>query len=444
MSEVSADWNTASAWVEKELGGRVVSPEKLPRWRPCWNFDLEREGERLPLHFRGDRGRSDHGVYPLEHEMRVLQLLGEQGLRVPKLYGFCPEPRGIVMERCPGRPDLGTAESRAEQEAVLDDYLEQLARIHSIEAPALEGLGLEAPKGDVEIALADFDRWESTYRKEKRRPEPLLEFVIGWVRRNAPASPAKLSLLHGDSGQLIFEKGHMTAMLDFELACLGDPAADLAAMRCRDIFEPLGNLARGFQRYAEATGKPIDVATVSYHTARFAICTALSTAHLVAEPHPGLDLALYREWYTVMGRLSLDAICECTGIEVEPVLVPPPRVTTRSAAYEVLVAGLGGHERCEPYEQDVLRRIACYLEQVERIGPQLEAQDLDEVAALLGSRPDTPEQSDAELEALVLRAEPKRDAELIRHLMRRQQRLELQIGAALRRVQNLNLQPVAL
>jgi hypothetical protein len=374
--------------------------------------------------------------------MRVLQLLSDEGLTVPRVHAFCPAPRGIVMGWCPGRPDLGSAENRLEQETVLDEYLEELARIHAIDASKFERLGLEVPSNPTEIALADFDRWEGTYRKNKCRPEPLLEFVIGWVRRNVPANSNQLSLLHGDAGQLIFEKGHMTAMLDFELAYLGDPAADLAAMRCRDIFEPLGDLPRGFSGYARATGKAIDAAAVSFHTARFAICTALSTAHLVAEPQPGVDLALYREWYTLMGRFALDAICECTGSRVDLVEAPSPQSTSRSGAYGVLVSGLGGDTQCEPYERDVLRRIARYLEQVDRVGPELEAQELEEVAGLLESRPESIEQADAQLEALVLEAGPERDAELISHLMRRQQRLEILIGAGLRRAQNLHLQPV--
>ena len=120
---MASDEQRAQSWIETELGGRVVGAERQPRWRPAWFFDLERGSERLPLYFRGERGEADHGVYTLEHEMRVLQVLEGQGIPVPHVYGFCPDPRGIVMERSAGRANLASAESEAERSAVLDHKL---------------------------------------------------------------------------------------------------------------------------------------------------------------------------------------------------------------------------------------------------------------------------------------------------------------------------------
>ena len=110
-------------WVENTTGGRVVHSERQPRWRPAWYIDVERDGETLPLYFRGDRGALDHGVYSLEHEYRVLQVLEAHDIAVPHVYGFCPEPRGIVMARVPGRANLLTVADDAERGAILDDYM---------------------------------------------------------------------------------------------------------------------------------------------------------------------------------------------------------------------------------------------------------------------------------------------------------------------------------
>ncbi|WP_204323206.1 hypothetical protein, partial [Streptococcus pneumoniae] len=43
-------------FVEQLVGGRVISMDRLPRWRPAWNLDVRRGGERLRLHIRGERG----------------------------------------------------------------------------------------------------------------------------------------------------------------------------------------------------------------------------------------------------------------------------------------------------------------------------------------------------------------------------------------------------
>ena len=68
-----------SAWLERELGGRVVNIKQQPRWRPVWFADLERDGETLELCVRAER--SDMAlIFPLEHEMRFQSLLEERGI----------------------------------------------------------------------------------------------------------------------------------------------------------------------------------------------------------------------------------------------------------------------------------------------------------------------------------------------------------------------------
>src|SRR5512134_4012716 len=100
----------AAARVEELVGGRIVGALKQERWRPAWFLELEKpDGERVGVYFRGDRGVEQHGVYPLEHEYEVLRVLEAHGIPVPHVYGFCAAPRGIVMERAPGRANLATA-----------------------------------------------------------------------------------------------------------------------------------------------------------------------------------------------------------------------------------------------------------------------------------------------------------------------------------------------
>ncbi len=123
----------AIAWVEQRLGGNVVRFKRHPRWRPAYYFDVEREGQILPVYFRGDRGHTYQNVYPMEHEVIVLQTLEKHHIPVPHVYGFCEDPRGIAMECRPGRPNLATAESEEERRAVLDEFIDILVRMHRID-----------------------------------------------------------------------------------------------------------------------------------------------------------------------------------------------------------------------------------------------------------------------------------------------------------------------
>lgn len=454
---LTSAWQRAFTWVEDELGGRIVGARRHARWRPAWYLDLERDGEIVPLYFRGERGEADHGAYALEHEMGVLQVLEANDLPVPHVHGFCPDPRGIVMQRCSGRANLATAEDDAEREAVLDDYVALLARMHEIDVAAFEKIGLERPTTPHELGLGDFDIWERGYRRNKRRPEPLIEFVTRWVRRNIPHDREKVSFLCGDSGQFLFDAGRVTTVLDLELAYLGDPAADLAGMRCRDLSEPLGDLARAVKKYESITGQEVDRSVIDYHTVRFAIVTPLAVAHLVAAPPPGIDFVQYLAWYLVYSRAPIEVIANEAGLELSPVELPEAVLTRHSQGYdalrEMLYDGrsLDGADDAteateeadfEEYRLDAAYRVAEYLRRADCMGPALENDDLDDVARLLGHRPANWSQADAELEEFVLEASPERDAELVDYFHRRLLRQEALIDPVMRELKGAQIQRV--
>lgn len=446
------EWQRCFGWIERQLGGRIVRAERQPRWRPAWFLDLERDGETLPLYFRGDRGETDHGAYSLEHEMSVIQVLEQHRIPVPHVHGFCPDPRGIVMERCPGRANLETARDEAERDAVLADYMEVLARMHAIDPAEFERVGLERPDSPQSIGLGDLDVWERGYRRHKQRPEPLIEFVLAWVRRNVPHDRERVSFLCADAGQFLFDEGRVTAVLDLELACLGDPAADLAGIRCRDLSEPLGDLRRAIRHYERITGAPMDHSVIDFHTVRFAIVTPLAVAHLVASPPASLDFVQYLAWYLVYSRAPIDVIAREMRLELSPVEVPGAETTPYSPGHEALRGMLAGHARASAeaspddefaaYRFDAVQRVAEYLRRADRMGAALEADDLDDVAELLGHRPASRALADAELEELVEDEDPDLEGPLVAYFHRRMLRDETLIDPIMRELRGATIQPI--
>jgi aminoglycoside phosphotransferase (APT) family kinase protein len=443
IPELTPEWRRAFDTVERLVGGKIVHAERQPRWRPAWFLDLERAGETVSVYFRGDRGEADHGVYPLEHEMHVLQVLEAHDIPVPHIYGFCEDPRGIVMSKEPGRYNLANAESEAEREAVLDDYVRILAEMHRIPVSAFEKVGLSVPATPEELALGDFDHWEHAFRGFKCRPEPLIEFGIRWVRRNIPKNPGQPAFLQGDAGQFLFDGGKVTTLLDFELGYVGDPAADLAGMRCRDLSEPLGDLKRAVRRYAELSGHELDYATLHYHTVRFGLNTPLCTSHLVARPSPEIDPIQYLAWYLVYARTPVEVMARLGGIELEDVALPEVDASRHAVAGDVLVEMLKPDAQTDAstaYRLDSASRVAEYLRRAERWGEAIEQEDLDEVATILGTRPASWNDADTALERFVLEAGPEHDAALIRYFYRRTLRHELLIEPVLRELRDTHMQ----
>ena len=439
-----AEWGATFREIERMVGARLITAERQARWRPAWFCELDRDGERVPVYFRGDRGVQPDGVETLRREMEVLRTLAANGIPVSHVYGFCETIPGIVMETSPGRANLATAESERERCSVLDHYLELLADIHRLDPGLFEKLGFPRPRTAAERSLGDLPRWEAIYRRGKNQPEPVIELVLGWLRENVPTHRERVSCLVGDSGQFLFDRGRVTAILDVELAALGDPVADLGALLSRDLSEPLGDLSRGIARYRELTGEAFERRDVLYQAVRFCIFTPMAVCFLCAQPPPGLNLAQYESWNLVYGRIPLELIAELEGIAIDAPELPAPRDHRHAVVLDALVGLLAAPGGAGAYEIDTARRVAEYAREIDRRGARLEEQDLDEAAALLGRRPAGWREADAELERRASRAGRDERPALVRFLVRRARRREALLGPALRELSGAAAQAIRL
>jgi hypothetical protein len=347
------------------------------------------------------------------------------------VHGFCRDPEGILMDRAPGRANLASAENEDERRAVLAHYIELLARMHAIDPGACEAIGMQRPRSAAELARGDLDFYLAPFREGRQQPEPLIEFALRWLERRAPAERSEVAFLTGDAGQFVFERGRVSAVLDLELACLGDPLADLGALRSRDLSEPLGDLSAAVRHYERLRGAPADRAVIDYHTARFALCTPLAVANLIARPPAWLDLVQYSAWYHVYGRAALEAIACYEGFELAPPSLPAPA--------PALAAAPGGFDG---YARDAARRVETWRARRAEHGAALEADTLAEFAKLLGTTPASVGAADAALEALVREAPPARDAEILRALHRRCLREEALLQPVLRELEGVAVQRI--
>ena len=422
-----SDESTMRAWVEAKLGGRIVSAERQPRWRPAWYLEVETDEGLRSVYFRGDRGISDAAVYALEHEMACLQVLEAQGIPVPHVYGFCDSPRGILMERSPGRADLSTARDKAEEESVQRHYMEILARMHALDTEPFLAAGLEPPAGPERLALADLPLWEKGFRRGKKHPEPLIEFGLKWLKREVPAPAGPACFVSGDSGQFLFDDGRVTAVIDLELAHIGDPAEDLGALRNRDLSEPLGDLRQAMAAYDEFVGHPIDRRLVDYHTIRFCLTTPLATVPVLAQARPGVDLIQYLCWYHVYSRSPIEVMAHMQGVELDSPPLPDPAARRETPLFQDLSLRLAPGEDAEDfgsYAGNTAHRTAVYLQRLNEYGRDLEADDVADVNDLLGASLADGESAAAALEDWVAQADPGADADLLRLFYRRCMRQE--------------------
>lgn len=424
------DEQRITEWVHDAIGGTVVAVRRQPRWRPVWLVDVHSGGETLELMVRGDRTDAAP-LFPLEHEMRFQQLLEEGGIPVPHVYGWSDEPRAFVTDRVPGENNFdGTND--AERDAVMDDYMRILARIHALDVEqfargAITRAATPALAGQVGMGV-----YERGYRRTKQRPDPFLEFCLGWLARNPLPNPGRESVVVWDSGQFHHQGGKVTAVLDLELGHIGDPMMDLAGFRMRDTVLGLGDMNALYDRYAEHGGQPVDIAAIQHHHFAFTLSNQLAFHTALAAPTPESDYMTNMQWCSETNLFAIEALAEILGIgELETVEVPDAPVSPVAVAHEHLVRSLRRLDIADEFDRHQIRtafRLSRHLQRFDEIGDALTEADLDDLRALLGRLPATWQEGDAALEDFVLADQGAHDEELVQLFHRRYLRYKMALG----------------
>jgi aminoglycoside phosphotransferase (APT) family kinase protein len=175
-------------------------------------------------------------AHAIEREYRLMSALHPTGFPVPRPLALCEDASLIgasfyLMEFVDGRslvdgvlPGFSPSERRCHYLAIVDT----LAALHSID-PAAAGLSSWGRPGNY--FLRQIERWTRQYRATQTDDVPAMERLIEWLPRTAPEQD-RTTILHGDYriDNLLFapNEANILAVVDWELATLGDPIADFA------------------------------------------------------------------------------------------------------------------------------------------------------------------------------------------------------------------------
>ena len=187
----------------------------------------------------------------LETEAALMQAAERAGVPSPHVhYVIRPEDdfgRGFLMSHVDGEA-LGRKIVRDEQFAAIRPKLarqagEILAAIHAIDPACLPNLPRIKPREEIETMFENYRRWS--------QPRPVFELAFRWARERMPDESAKPRLVHGDfrNGNMLITPQGVSAVLDWELAHIGDPMRDLgwictASWRFSVIDKPVGGFGQ--------------------------------------------------------------------------------------------------------------------------------------------------------------------------------------------------------
>jgi aminoglycoside phosphotransferase (APT) family kinase protein len=176
-------------------------------------------------------------------EARVMRAMTAAGVLAPKVHWHEEDPDVLgapflVMERIAGQIPADNppytfggwvSEGTGEEQALLWwTGLEGLAAVHMVDPAPLGFLQrpIGQPGADAELAyISDYiDRVCGDER------HAVMDAGLDWLNANRPAAPEPIRVCWGDSriGNQIFDHWRCAALLDWEMAALGNPEQDLA------------------------------------------------------------------------------------------------------------------------------------------------------------------------------------------------------------------------
>ncbi len=218
-------------------------------------------------------------AHAVDREYRLLAALHPLGFPVPQPLALCDDPEVIgaifyVMEMARGRPyangalpDFDPATRRSMYEQLVDT----LADLHVIDPIAADLADFGKPGNYFERQVA---RWTRQYRDSETDYLPEMERLIAFLPETLPEQ-SRTSIVHGDYriDNVVFDgDGTLTAVLDWELATLGDPLADFSYLAMQwampadgaaglaglDLAElGIPTLENIVKRYSEHSGVPV-------------------------------------------------------------------------------------------------------------------------------------------------------------------------------------------
>jgi aminoglycoside phosphotransferase (APT) family kinase protein len=410
--------------------GRVLHIEQQARWRPAWFATVERDGEQREVCVRGERVDALM-PFTLRHEMTFQRLLHDTGIPVAEVHLWSDDPRFYVMDRLAGKQDFGDV-SDASRRRIVDEYLEALARLHALDIGPFVDAGIFHADDPASAGIAGLLEYERTYRETKVAADPLLEFALGWLRRNPVDSKGRHAPVVWDSGQFHHDGEHLVGLLDLELGHVGDPMIDLGAWRMRGTTYDYGQFDELYARYAEITDAPVDLDAIEWHHIAFTLSNQLSFHRALVEPTAGSNYMMNLYWCCLTNRMAMEAIAENFGISLETLAAPDPAertpITTALAYLVQSMRDFSTPDEKTAYEARAGFRLARHLQRFDEVGRQVQQDDLTDLEGMLGERLSSWLAGEEQLERFVLADDGRHDAELVRLFNRRTQRMQMLLG----------------
>jgi aminoglycoside phosphotransferase (APT) family kinase protein len=279
------DVSALAEYLRRELpgGAEAVEIEQFPNGHSNLVYLIRADGREYVLR-RPPLGPVPAKAHDMAREFRVLSAVHPHFPEAPRVVLLCEDAsvigatfflmerrKGVVLrdtvpaewERVPEHPRLAS-----------EAFVDCLVRLHQVDIAAPEVRGVGRPEGFVERQVRGWsERWAAARTEESAD----MDRVMAWLRSRMPQSPPA-TLVHNDFklDNVMFagSADRVEAVLDWEMATVGDPLADVGLSLCYwlapDSTVSAISARRGWftrdqfvDRYAQQTGR--DLTGIGYY-----------------------------------------------------------------------------------------------------------------------------------------------------------------------------------
>ena len=176
-------------------------------------------------------------AHNMGREYKILKVLSENGLRVPKpmyLYNKkeLSEDDFYIMEFIEGETiannQIADEFNEIQKNTITESFIKALSEIHNFDVISSELNDLGKHEDYVERQI---NRWNKQFQSQKVREIKELESATKLLLDNIP-SQQTVGIVHGDYrlDNVRVKDNQVAAVLDWELCTLGDPLADMGTV----------------------------------------------------------------------------------------------------------------------------------------------------------------------------------------------------------------------
>ena len=176
-------------------------------------------------------------AHNMGREYKILKVLSENGLRVPKpMYLYNKKELSVddfyIMEFIEGETiannQIADAFNEIQKNTITESFIKALSEIHNFDVISSELNDLGKHEDYVERQI---NRWNKQFQSQKVREIKELESATKLLLNNIP-SQQTVGIVHGDYrlDNVRVKDNQVAAVLDWELCTLGDPLADMGTV----------------------------------------------------------------------------------------------------------------------------------------------------------------------------------------------------------------------